>query len=63
MARSSNGGGAGPSKKHSLIRSGKNRLSKKYERQRRRTEANKLARAAAHAARNPNDQTPGKGTA
>lgn len=55
MARSTNGGGAGPSKKHSLIRSAKNRTTKKYERQRRRTEANKAARAAKHAAKHPND--------
>lgn len=78
MARSTNSGGAGRTKNHSLLRSGRNKAANKYERQRRRSEANKLARAAAHAARNPTDQvarqgglgkdevhdkTPGKGTA
>lgn len=55
MARSTNGGGSGPSKKRCLVRSAKNRLTKKYDRQRLRTERNKIARAAAHKLRNPND--------
>lgn len=55
MARSTNGGGAGRTRKHSILRSAKNRLTKKYDRQRIRTESNKLARRAAHKLRNPND--------
>ncbi|MHC4616471.1 MAG: hypothetical protein ACYTEQ_01825 [Planctomycetota bacterium] len=36
-------------KKHSLIRSGKNKASGKYERQRKRTEENKKKKAKRHA--------------
>lgn len=56
MTRSTNSGGSGPSKKRSLVRSAKNKLTKKYEKQRRRTEANRLAKRAAHLAKNPNDR-------
>lgn len=61
MARSTNSGGSGPSKKRSLVRSARNKVTHKYEKQRRRTEANKLAKAAKHAAANPHDHQ-GKGS-
>lgn len=47
---------AGPSKKHSLVRSRLNKDRKKYEKQRIRTERNKARRRAAHQLRNPNDK-------
>lgn len=46
---------AKPTKNHSLHRAARNKTTNKYERQRRRTEANKAARAAKHITANPSD--------